>query len=249
MRDTIIKWISDFIDDYCKENNLERIWEEPIVGFADANSDYIKNLKNVVLESHYSPKDFLEDATIIVSYFLPFKREIGKSNKCEGLPSEAWAKAYIDTNKMAQDINEYIVDEIEKLGYKGVNPVNAGVFDQNILKSNWSQRHMAYAAGIGTFGINNLLISEKGSCGRYFSVITNLDVKSDEPIKEERCMYKKDKLCGVCVKRCKNNALTYEGFDRFKCSSQLQENKKILGASVCGKCAAELPCSYKNPVK
>ena len=50
MRDTIIKWISDFIDDYCKENNLERIWEEPIVGFADANSDYIKNLKNVVLE-------------------------------------------------------------------------------------------------------------------------------------------------------------------------------------------------------
>ena len=180
MRDTIIKWISDFIDDYCKKNNLERIWEEPIVGFADANSDYIKNLKNVVLESHYSPKDFLEDATIIVSYFLPFKREIGKSNKCEGLPSEAWAKAYIDTNKMAQDINEYIVDEIEKLGYKGVNPVNAGVFDQNILKSNWSQRHMAYAAGIGTFGINNLLISEKGSCGRYFSVITNLDVKRRE---------------------------------------------------------------------
>ena len=112
MRDTIIKWISDFIDDYCKKNNLERIWEEPIVGFADANSDYIKNLKNVVLESHYSPKDFLEDATIIVSYFLSFKREIGKSNKCEGLPSEAWAKAYIDTNKMAQDINEYIVDEI-----------------------------------------------------------------------------------------------------------------------------------------
>ena len=49
MRDTIIKWISDFIDDYCKKNNLERIWEEPIVGFADANSDYIKNLKNVML--------------------------------------------------------------------------------------------------------------------------------------------------------------------------------------------------------
>ena len=59
MRDTIIKWISDFIDDYCEKNNLERIWEEPIVGFADANSDYIKNLKNVVLESHYSPKDFI----------------------------------------------------------------------------------------------------------------------------------------------------------------------------------------------
>ena len=74
MRNIIKKSISDFIDNYCKKNNLERIWEEPIVGFADVNSDYIKNLKNVVLESHYSPNDFLDDATIIVSYFLPFKR-------------------------------------------------------------------------------------------------------------------------------------------------------------------------------
>ena len=249
MRNIIKKSISDFIDNYCKKNNLERIWEEPIVGFADVNSDYIKNLKNVVLESHYSPNDFLDDATIIVSYFLPFKREIGKSNKCEGLPSETWVKSYIVTNKMAQDINENIVNELKGLGYDAVNPMNTGIFDRSILKSRWSQRHIAYAAGIGTFGINNLLISEKGSCGRYFSVITNLDVKGDEPIKEDRCMYKKDKSCGVCVKRCEKGALTYEGFDRFKCSEACQESERIMGASVCGKCAVDLPCSYKNPIK
>lgn len=249
MREFIKNTIVEFIDKYCEENNIKNIWEEPIVGFADANSDYIKNLKNIVLKSHYSPKDFLEDATIIVCYFLPFKRDIGKSNKVEGLPSQIWADAYIVTNEMTQHVNEYIVHQIEKLGYKAVNPVNAGKFDQNILKSKWSQRHLAYAAGIGTFGINNLLISEKGSCGRYFSVITNLDVKSDEPIKEDRCMYKKDKSCGICVKRCKKGALTYEEFDRFKCSAKLEKNKKEVGAAVCGKCAVELPCSYKNPMK
>lgn len=36
-------------------------------------------------------------------------------------------------------------------------------FDQNILKSNWSHRHFAKIAGIGTFGINNMLISKNGS--------------------------------------------------------------------------------------
>lgn len=249
MREKIRKSISDFIDDYCEKNNLERIWEEPIVGFADANSDYINNLKNVVLDSHHLPSDFLENPTIIVSYFLPFKRQIGKSNKSEGAPSETWVKSYIVTNKMAEDINEHIVDEIKKLGYNAVNPVNAGTFDRDILKSRWSQRHIAYAAGLGTFGINNLLITEKGSCGRYFSVITNLDVEADTLVEEDRCMYKIDKSCSVCVKRCKKEALTYEGFDRFKCSEVCQANKEAMGASVCGKCAVELPCSYKSPVK
>lgn len=249
MREFIKNTIMEFINEYCRENNLENIWEEPIVGFADANSQYISNLKNVVVDCHYLPSDYLKKPKIIVSYFLPFKREVGKSNNFKGLTSEKWANAYKITNKIAQEINKYIICKLEKRGYRCANPTDIGVFDYNILKSKWSQRHIAYAAGIGTFGINNMLISDKGSCGRYFSIVTDLDVEPDKPIKEERCKYKIDKTCGVCVKKCEVGALTYESFDRFKCSKNCKKNVEIFGVDVCGKCVVELPCSYRNPIK
>lgn len=249
MRQFIKNTIVEFIDNYCKENNIENIWEEPIVGFADANSEYIYNLKSIVVDCHYSPSDYLKDPKIIVSYFLPFKREIGKSNNFKGASSEKWANAYKVTNKMAQEINKYVISKLEQKGYRAANPTDIGVFDYNILKSKWSQRHIAYAAGIGTFGINNMLISDVGSCGRYFSIVTDLDVKADKPLKEERCKYKIDKTCGVCVKRCEVEALTYDGFDRFKCSKNCKRNLEKFGVDVCGKCVVELPCSYRNPIR
>ncbi|MBU5337197.1 epoxyqueuosine reductase [Intestinibacter bartlettii] len=249
MREFIKNTIVEFIDKYCKENNLENIWEEPIVGFADANSKYISNLKNIVVDCHYLPSDYLKNPKIIVSYFLPFKREIGKSNDFKGPTSSKWSNAYKVTNKMAQEINKYMILKIEEKGYRGANPTDIDVFDYSILKSKWSQRHIAYAAGIGTFGINNMLISDVGSCGRYFSIVTDLDVKPDKPIKEERCKYKIDKTCGVCVKKCEVGALTYESFDRFKCSKNCKKNVEVFGVDVCGKCVVELPCSYRKPIK
>lgn len=249
MRENIREIIEKSIGKYCEANGIEHIWEEPIVGFADAKSQSFSKLKTVVKADHCVPGDFLEDASIVVSYFLPFKREIGKSNKQEGLASEVWADAYKHTNAMSSGINQDIIDYLKGLDYKAVEPGKAIGFAEEELKSRWSQRHVAYIAGIGTFGINNMLISEKGGCGRYFSVITNLDVTPDEIVKEERCKYKVDKTCGACVKRCKGEALTYEGFDRFKCYESCSENREKYGYSVCGKCVVELPCSHKNPVK
>ena len=81
-----------------------------------------------------------------------------------------------------------------------------------------------------------------------FGGVCTLDEKIDKPLKEERCKYKIDKTCGVCVKRCEVEALTYEGFDRFKCSNNCKKNLEIFGVDVCGKCVVELPCSYRNPI-
>lgn len=248
-RTTIEEVIIKFINGYCKENKIKNIWREPIVGFADANSNYIKNLPNIILTSHRLPSDYLEDAKIIVSYFLPFKKDIGQSNKEDGIPSVLWGEAYIVTNEMATKINEHLINVLEKMGYKAADPGKAAEYNPIVLKSEWSQRHIAYQAGIGTFGINNMLISDKGSCGRYFSIITNLDIKPDEPLKEEKCKYKIDKSCGVCIQKCKIGALTYNSFDRVKCSKNCDKNGEIIGIGVCGKCDVALPCSYKNPLK
>ena len=51
-------------------------------------------------------------------------------------------------------------------------------------------------------------------------------------------------------------ALKEDDFDRMRCWERLNENRRSLGyfsdltkaTHVCGKCAAIMPCSFKNPV-
>lgn len=84
-----------------------------------------------------------------------------------------------------------MINYLEKKGYRVAVSKEASTFDQEKLISNWSHRHFAYAVRLGTFGINNMLITRKGCCGRYFTIVTNLDVEADEPLKQELCLYKK----------------------------------------------------------
>ncbi len=62
-------------------------------------------------------------------------------------------------------------------------------------------------AGLGTFGLNNMLITAAGCCGRLSTVVTNLRVTADTPLLTENCLYKKSGRCGLCVKRCPSGAL------------------------------------------
>ena len=83
--------------------------------------------------------------------------------------------------------------------------------------SRWSQRHVAYIAGLGAFGKNNMLITDRGCCGRFYSVVTNLDVEPDTPVEGERCLYRIDGSCGACMRKCRSKAINPGGFDRWAC--------------------------------
>jgi epoxyqueuosine reductase QueG len=96
-----------------------------------------------------------------MAYFVPFTKELAHTNKTPGdISSPEWALAYEETNAMFIKLNYYIVSELRKLGYYADVSPESSTFDQKILKSNWSHRHFAKAAGLGTFGINNMLITK-----------------------------------------------------------------------------------------
>ncbi len=237
--------VSSFIQHYCEENGLENIWKEPIIKYADAKNPMFQQFNQIVTEHHYIPEDFLPGATNVLSYFLPFQDEVAKSNVGGKESSALWANAYLITNKLAIHLNEHLTKMIHQLGYLAAIPTNIG-FSKEELMSRWSQRHIAYLAGHGTFGLNNMLISEKGCAGRYFSIVTTLPVELDSIIKEERCLYKRTGTCKACVKKCPTGALTENGFDRFLCYTMCLENKKKYDhADVCGKCVVGLPCTFK----
>ena len=124
-------------------------------------------------------------------------------------------------------------------------------WDEEKLISDWSHRHIAYVAGVGKFGLNNMLITDQGCCGRVGSFITSAEIKPDNRNDTPACLYKYDGSCMKCTDRCVNEALFAKVFDRFKCYEMCLENKKkhrsIGYADVCGKCLVAVPCSHANP--
>jgi epoxyqueuosine reductase QueG len=111
---------------------------------------------------------------------------------------------------------------------------------------------VAYIAGLGTFGINNMFITEQGCCGRLGSIVTNYEFEYPPPAKlEEKCLFKRDGSCGICRQKCIIGAFDDGDFDRASCYRVCLDNAHYhedMGvADVCGKCCVGLPCSLVDP--
>lgn len=80
--------------------------------------------------------------------------------------------------------------------------------------ADFSQRHAAIAAGLGSFGRHNLVIHPQlGTRVNYTSIITNLILKPSPQCQEDFCLH-----CNVCVEKCPSGALNEEGkTDVMKC--------------------------------
>ena len=74
--------------------------------------------------------------------------------------------------------------------------------------SNWSERHVAFVCGLGTFGLSKGLITKKGIAGRFGSIITELTLSPDQ--REYHCIYEYCSMCGACVKNCPVNAISLD---------------------------------------
>lgn len=252
MKQEIIKLVKDFVKNYQKEK-VETKWREPIIKFADAKDEMFKELKTVVNDDHLMPEDLLKDAESAIAFFIPFEKPIPDTNIKGKYSSHEWAVAYIETNTLIGDLNERIGRYLEEKGYQTELVPATHNFSKETLMSQWSHRHIAYITGIGTFGINNMLITEAGCCGRVGTLVTNLKLEADKRVEEENCLYKHNGTCGVCVEKCQFEALTLEGYDRRKCYGICLENDiyhNDMGLTeICGKCLVGIPCSYINPVK
>ena len=130
-------------------------------------------------------------------------------------------------------------------------------FDEKKLTARWSHKHLAHLVGLGRFGTHHLLITPAGCTGRLGSLVTEAEVEENALIEtEEACLLKAGRQCGKCIQACPVQALSEDNFDRQGCWDRLNQNRDTLDyfsdlpetTHVCGKCAAIVPCSFKNPM-
>ncbi len=88
-----------------------------------------------------------------------------------------------------------------------------------------SDRHLAYLAGVGFFGMNGMLINEQfGSKVFIAGIVTDCELEEDCPLENNICI-----KCRKCIDACPGGAIGDNFcFDETKCVSYLTQKKGEL---------------------
>ena len=238
-----------------------QIFDAPLMGCAAADDPlfvYMKQRKDVYGPTLRLPEEWLPGAVSVVSFFLPFSKAIRDSNRADlTRPSDLWLHGRVEGQAFLDRAAMYLAELLREAGgaviVPAVDPAFSVVRDPARLErgeppyvSNWSERHAAYVAGLGTFGLSKHLITEKGVCGRFGSVITDLPLPAtSRPYTDpyEYCTF-----CGACRKRCVVNAIGPREKDNRICSGfQHEIRERFAPRYGCGKCQLSVPCETGRP--
>ena len=240
---------------------MMRIFDEPLIGYASAGDPYFTDAKKPgIIGDHFmTPEEWLEGAKTVISVFLPFTAQIREANRQNmAWPADEWLHGRIEGQAFQNSICRFAEELFRKEGYsalaplidsrigKGTSPVTDKT-DQAFYTSNWSERHAAYAAGLGTFGLSRGLITRKGVAGRYLSIITTALFEPDK--RPYTGVYDYCTHCGACARNCPAGAISIEkGKIHYPCSTFLDSTKEKLAPYYgCGKCQVKVPCEDKAP--
>jgi epoxyqueuosine reductase len=282
----ITKAIRDYVA-YSPNNQYsifpgEPIWDEPLVGFADGDDPLFQRYKQIIGDFHVTPREVLDkylrtgglgerdlSRISVISWVLPVAARTRQSMRKEApICSVRWNRARFEGQEFIFRLSRYIVALLEGMGLMAVAPELTKWFEMVELSdgkaSRWSQRHIAYAAGLGTFGLSDGFITAKGIAIRAGSVVCNLALPaSPRPYDSFRanCLFYSRGKCGKCIKRCPAGAISEKGHDKIKCFQCLIGMKEkarqagvledYIGTDIigCGFCQVGVPCESGIPVK
>lgn len=234
------------------------LFDAPLFAVASATDPLFRQLKEpFVIGDHFLlPTEWLPGARSVVSYFLPFSQEVRDSNRAEmEWPSEEWLHGRIEGQDLIRSLTQHLVDTLVGAGHRCVAPSLDNRFASGKtlslpptrFTSNWSERHVAYVCGLGTFGLSRGLITSRGMAGRFGSIVTDLDLEPDvRPYAryDEYCT-----RCGACADNCPVGAISLEqGKDHVICSAFLDlTHERFEPRYGCGKCQVSVPCEACLP--
>ena len=281
------RWFIDTINDKISNHpdNImeypfygERIFDKPLVGFVRGDDPILLEYKNenIIGPHYFTPYEIMawqakkngvvpppaEDISV-VSIVMPLtKNTKGENASKNEWPSERWAQTRMHGEFFSQIYIREIVTYLMARGVLTVSPDVTPVFNKKRYPgigwaSPWSHRHMAYAAGLGTFGMHDFLITEKGCAHRCASFAVNLKLTPNRKRPDDihaYCSQYQGRECLKCMKRCPVDAISRDNaHDKERCYKRVAHSTKYCNSNYhifiygCGLCATGVPCESKIP--
>jgi epoxyqueuosine reductase QueG len=254
--DALRKFAEKFVEQEPGRLGTAGWWQTPLLATAPVDSRF-DQLPRIAADDHLHPWELLSTAKSVIVFYIPFKKELVNENRKGDRPCRNWGVAYVQTNDLIGRLSQAMGDWLTEKGFKsGLTPATHN-FDEAKLMARWSHKHLAHLLNLGRFGVHHMLITPVGCTGRLGSLVSEIELGEHPLIQTaEACLLKAGRECGQCIKACPVDALNLDGFDRKRCWDRLNENRRALdyfsslpeSTHVCGKCAALMPCSFKDPV-
>ncbi|MBB6716513.1 tRNA epoxyqueuosine(34) reductase QueG [Clostridium gasigenes] len=241
--------LKEKIKDYCEFLGLDTIGFIKCRKFNELREFYngrkAFNLENEFeeenIEKRINPNIYMEEGKTIISIAFPYLHNVEYINNGFSVYTRGE-----DYHKVVKSYLNKICNYIESLGGVAISLV-----DSNTLP----ERYIAYLAGVGFIGKNNMIITKKyGSFVFLGEIITNLEINSDDlRTFEELNNFKECKDCEACYYACPTKAININRKNCNICLSYLTQKKdledkyiKLLNGRVFGCDSCQDVCPYNK---
>ena len=231
-----------------------RMYDVPLMAVARADDALFASYRAPeAIGPHYRlPADWLPQAQSVVSFFFPFTRRVREANRKDlSAPCVEWLHARIDGQQFLNALLAHLAQWVQAAGIACVAPSLSEGFHVGVpgnrFTSNWSERHAAYACGLGTFGLSKSLITQKGTAGRFGSLVLAAALPPDA--RDYTGLYDYCTRCGACVRNCPAHAITLQsGKSHAICAPFVSQTGNLFPSYYgCGKCQVAVPCESQRP--
>jgi epoxyqueuosine reductase len=218
----------------------------PLIGFSSSDRWECPPFMPWMPPEFY-PQNVMPGTRTVIVIGLPVPLPI-----LETTPSIFYHELYKTINGLLDQYTYRIALFIESEGHSAVGITRDGYASLDVLRERpvaaFSHRHAAYLAGLGTFGVNNTLLTKRyGPRVRFASILTDVEIEPDTVMKESLCV-----RCMRCVHHCPVQAIQPVDYpDKLIDKARCTGHHAVLnrhGTSPCGICIKVCPVGSDRTV-
>lgn len=207
----------------------EPAFGQALIGYAAGDDPIWQEFKTGVHPGHWTPAEAFREAfgrapaqVSVIAWVLPqAEATLADQKREKAFPAERWVYNRLMGHARACDgLARHLIQKLAERGVAAVAPESLPAWrwltegGQKGLATPWSQRHVAFAAGLGTFGLCDGLITAVGKAMRVGALVLESALPATpRPYRErhEYCLFYRSGACGKCISRCPAGAISKEG--------------------------------------
>ena len=179
--------------------------------------------------------DEIKAATAKMSYIISLGIRLQKAvldTLVDG-PNQLYKTHYRQANVDLDHASHRLATHIQNRGFAAMPIAASFTLDWQRQTAHISHRHVAYEAGLGFRGRNNLLVHPRyGAAVRLSSILTDMPLTPDNPLPDD---------CGdcvACIVACPADAIGADAFNFDKCYAQIKKfaRENNCNLNICGLC-------------